>query len=58
MPIVVTAGQIHSAASRNEIKSAEITPQTALKIGQSLSVKATKIGTRGRMNPLWQEIVQ
>ncbi len=31
VPIIVTAGQIHSAASQTDFESTEITPKTALK---------------------------
>ena len=42
MPIIVTAGQIHSAGSQTAIKSAEITVKTALNIGQRLAFKNDK----------------
>ena len=42
MPIIVTAGQIPFAAGRAEIESAEITPESALKICQKLSGKKGK----------------
>jgi hypothetical protein len=58
VPIIVTADKIHFAARRTEIKSAGITPEAALNMGQRLSVKMTKFGTGSGMSPLSQKILQ
>jgi hypothetical protein len=55
MPIIVTAGRIHCTAAQAEFESAEFTPNTAFKNSQTLSVKKTKMGTRGRIGPYLHE---